>query len=143
MQGSELQILHAADLEPLALKLGEIEIFPEQRRVAKAGVEIHLNYDEFSILYCMARCLGRVFTREQLYHAAWGNNCELGSNTVDNTIWRLRNKLKPDPKHSTYIKTVFGRDIKLKKSKTPVSVSKTLRTGVLLKNISFGVDTKI
>lgn len=39
-----------------------------------AGVEIHLNYGEFSILYCMARCPGRVFTREQLYNAAWGED---------------------------------------------------------------------
>lgn len=31
----------------------------------------------------------------------------LGTNTVDNTIWRLRNKLEANPKHPTYIKTVF------------------------------------
>lgn len=55
----------------------------------------------------MARCPGRVFSREQLYNAAWGEDYELGTNTVDNTIWRLRNKLEPNPKHPTYIKTVF------------------------------------
>ena len=69
LQGKNVQILHATDLEasaPSALTLGDIEIFPEQRRVTKAGVEIHLNYGEFSILYCMARCPGRVFSREQL-----------------------------------------------------------------------------
>ena len=77
------------DLAPSALTLGDIEI------------------GEFSILYCMARCPGRVFSREQLYNAAWGEDYELGTNTVDNTIWRLRNKLEPDPKHPTYIKTVF------------------------------------
>ena len=59
LQGKDVQVLHAADLEPSALTLGDIEIFPEQRRVTKAGVEIHLNYGEFSILYCMARCPGR------------------------------------------------------------------------------------
>ncbi|WP_122790394.1 winged helix-turn-helix domain-containing protein [Intestinibacillus sp. Marseille-P6563] len=42
-----------------------------------------------------------------LYNAAWGEDYELGTNTVDNTIWRLRSKLEPDPKHPTYIKTVF------------------------------------
>ena len=47
LQDKNLQILHAADLEPSTLTLGDIEIFPEQRRVTKAGVEICLNYGEF------------------------------------------------------------------------------------------------
>ena len=90
-----------------SLTVGDIEIQPEYRRVYKAGKEIQLTYGEFSILYCMARFPGRVFSREQLYNAAWGEDYELGTNTVDNTIWRLRNKLESDPKHPTYIKTVF------------------------------------
>ena len=110
LQGKDVQILHAANLEasaPSAMTLGDIQIFPEQRRVTKSGAEIHLNYGEFSILHCMARCPGRVFSREQLYNAAWGEDYELGTNTVDNTIFRLRQKLEHDPKHPTYIKTVF------------------------------------
>ena len=113
LQGKDVQSLHAADLEPSSLTLGDIEIFPEQRRVMKAGVEICLNYGEFCILYCMARCPGRVFSREQLYNAAWGEDSELGTNTVDNTIWRLRNKLEPNTKHPTYIKTVFREGYKI------------------------------
>ena len=74
LQGKDVQILHAADHDPSALTLGDIEIFPAQRRVTKAGVEICLNYGEFSLLYCMARCPGRVFSREQLYNAAWGED---------------------------------------------------------------------
>ena len=115
LQERNIQVLHAANLEPSHLILGDIEIFPEQRRVTKAGVEICLNYGEFSILYCMARCPGRVFSREQLYNAAWGEDYELGTNTVDNTIWRLRSKLEPDPKHPTYIKTVFRVGYKIEK----------------------------
>ena len=118
LQGKNVQILHATDLEasaPSALTLGDIEMFPEQRRVTKAGAEIHLNYGEFAILYCMARCPGRVFSREQLYNAAWGEDYELGTNTVDNTIWRLRNKLEPDPKNPTYIKTVFRVGYKIER----------------------------
>ena len=115
LQGKNVQILHAAVPEPSALTLGDIVIFPEQRRVTKAGVEIHLNYGEFSILHCMARCPGRVFSREQLYNAAWGEDYELGTNTVDNIIWRLRNKLEPDPKHPTYIKTVFRMGYKIER----------------------------
>lgn len=107
LQGKDIQILHAVSHEPSVVTLGDIQIFPEQRRVLKQGTEIHLNYGEFSILYCMAKSPGQVFSRQQLYNAAWEENYELGTNTVDNTIWRLRNKLEPDPKHPIYIKTVF------------------------------------
>ncbi len=107
LQGKDIQFLHAVSHESSVVALGDIQIFPEQRRVLKQGTEIHLNYGEFSILYCMAKSPGQVFSREQLYNAAWGEDYELGTNTVDNTIWRLRSKLEPDPKHPTYIKTVF------------------------------------
>ena len=46
LQGKDVQILHAADLELSSLTLGDIEIFPEQRRVTKAGVEICLREGE-------------------------------------------------------------------------------------------------
>ena len=115
LQGKDIQILHAADLGPSTLTLGDIEIFPGPRRVTKAGVEICLIYGELSILYCMARCPGRVFSREQLYNAASGEDYELGTNTVDNTIWRLRGKLESDPKHPIYIKTVFRVGYKIER----------------------------
>lgn len=114
-QEKDFQVLHVADHKPSTLDFGDIKIFPDQRRVTKAGVEVYLNYGEFSILYCMACRPGCVFSREQLYNAAWGEDYELGTNTVDNTIWRLRNKLEPDPKHPTYIKTVFRVGYKIEK----------------------------
>ena len=101
--------------ESSVVALGDIQIFPEQRRVLKQGTEIHLNYGEFSILYCMAKSPGQVFSREQLYNAAWGEDYELGTNTVDNTIWRLRGKLESDPKHPIYIKTVFRVGYKIER----------------------------
>lgn len=116
LQNKDVQILHAVSHESSVLTLGDIEIFPEQRRVIKQGVEVHLSYGEFSIFYCMAQSPGRVFSREQLYNAAWGEDYELGTNTIDNTIWRLRNKLESDPKHPVYIKTVFRVGYKIEKS---------------------------
>ena len=102
LQGKDVQILHAADLEasaPSALTLGDIQIFPEQRRVTKAGVEICLNYGEFSILYCMARCPGRV-----LSHYRKGENHEnKKSHNSRGGAWNpipggIKNKLQTLPK---------------------------------------------
>ena len=95
------------------LSFGDVEIYPAFRRVLKAGKEIHLNHGEYSMLYCLAKSPGRVFTRDQLYASAWDTEHHFGSNTVENTICRLRSKLEPDPRHPQYIKTVIGTGYKL------------------------------
>lgn len=95
------------------INIGEIKIYPSCHQVFGAGEEIQLNRSEYAMLFCMAKAPGRVFTREELYAAAWGEIYPYGSNTVDNTIFRLRKKIEPDPKHPVYIKTVFGTGYKL------------------------------
>ena len=95
------------------LSFGDVEISPASRRVLKAGREIRLNHSEYSILYCMAKSPGRIYTREQLYAAVWGEEYQYGMTTVDNTIWRLRKKLESDPRHPIFIKTVFRFGYKL------------------------------
>ena len=99
--------IQVVEVAPSMLSFGDVEIFPASHRVLKGGKEVRLTHSEYSILHCMAKCPGRVYTREQLYTAAWGEDYQYGMTTVDNTIWRLRRKLEPDPKHPTYIKTVF------------------------------------
>ena len=50
------------------------------------------------------------------YAAAWGEEYLHGTNSVENIIWRLRQKLEEDPKHPTYIKTVIRGGYKIVKS---------------------------
>ena len=95
------------------LSFGDVEIYPASRRVLKAGKEIRLNHSEYSTLYCLAKSPGRVYTREQLYAAAWNEEYQYGMTTVDNTIWRLRKKLEPAPKRPSFIKTGFRFGYKL------------------------------
>lgn len=95
------------------LSFGNIEIYPASRRVLNAGEEIRLSHGEYSMLYCMAKYPGRVFTRDQLYASAWNREECFGVNVVESTIYRLRKKLEADPKHPKYIKTVIGTGYKL------------------------------
>ena len=98
-----------------SITIGDIKIYPDRRTVYKAGKEIHLNHGEFSVLCCMARSPGQVFSKAQLYQVAWGEEYQDGSTTaVENTIWRLRRKLEDDPKHPVYIKTVIRSGYKIK-----------------------------
>lgn len=107
LQDKNVHSVNIVTLDPPVLLYGEMEIHPAYQRVLMGGKEVLLNHGEYAMLYCMAKAPGRVYTREQLYAAAWNERCPHGSNTVDNTIWRLRQKLEPDPKRPTYIKTVF------------------------------------
>ena len=71
-----------------------------------AGREVELNHGEYAMLYCMASSPGHVFSKAQLYEAAWGEEYLHGTNSVENTIWRLRRIQEEDPRHPGYIKTV-------------------------------------
>ena len=110
LHGKSVQVIEATSS---FLSFGDVKIYPAYRRVLKAGEEIHLNHGEYSMLYCLAKSPERVFTRDQLYASAWDTEQHFGSNTVENTICRLRNKLEPDPRHPQYIKTVIGTGYKL------------------------------
>lgn len=115
LQGKTAEIVDVAVVTPPVLVIGEIEIHPAYHKVIVAGKELPLNHGEFAMLYCMAKVPGQVFTREQLYAAAWDEIYPYGSNTVENTIFRLRQKLEPNPKRPTYIKTVFRVGYKIEK----------------------------
>ena len=89
---------------PLAshvLRIGELEIHHAHRRVLMAGREVQLNHGEYAMLYCMASSPGQVFSKAQLYAGRLGRGAYLhGTNSVENTIWRLRKKLEEDPRAS-------------------------------------------
>ena len=110
------EIIHVTAPFSAVLRIGELEINHEHRRVLMAGREVRLNHGEYAMLYCMASSPGQVFSKAQLYAAAWGEEYLHGTNSVENIIWRLRQKLEEDPKHPTYIKTVIRGGYKIGKS---------------------------
>ena len=110
------EIIHVTAQFSAVLRIGELEINHEHRRVLMAGREVRLNHGEYAMLYCMASSPGQVFSKAQLYAAAWGEEYLHGTNSVENIIWRLRQKLEVDPKHPTYIKTVIRGGYKIGKS---------------------------
>ena len=107
------EIIHVTAPFSAVLRIGELEINHEHRRVLMAGREVRLNHGEYAMLYCMASSPGQVFSKAQLYAAAWGEEYLHGTNSVENIIWRLRQKLEDDPKHPVYIKTVIRSGYKI------------------------------
>ena len=113
LKGKRAEMIDVVEQSASVLRIGDLEIHHEQRRVLMAGREVELNHGEYAMLYCMASSPGHVFSKAQLYEAAWGEEYLHGTNSVENTIWRLRRKLEEDPRHPTYIKTVVGMGYKI------------------------------
>ena len=113
LNGKRAEVVSIAAPVAPVLRIGDLEIHHEQRWVLMAGREVELNHGEYAMLYCMASSPGQVFSKAQLYEAAWGEEYLRGTNSVENTIWRLRRKLEEDPRHPAYIKTVVGTGYRL------------------------------
>ena len=113
LKGKRAEVVDVAAPATSVLRIGELEIHHEQRRVLMAGRKVELNHGEYAMLYCMASSPGQVFSKAQLYEAAWGEEYLHGTNSVENTIWRLRKKLEEDPRRPAYIKTVIGTGYKI------------------------------
>jgi DNA-binding response OmpR family regulator len=77
-------------------------------RIARRGNRrIDLTGREFSLLECLMRAPGRVFTRTQLCQHVWEYQFDAGTNLVDVYIQRLRRKVD-DSEPTKLIQTVRG-----------------------------------
>ncbi len=83
--------------------LGDLEINFAERRVRRAGVEIHLTPTEFDLLSHLASRPRTVLPRERLLADVWGWSDASGTRTVDSHVKALRRKLGAD-----VIRTVHG-----------------------------------
>ena len=95
------------------LRIGDLEIHHEYRRVLMAGREVVLNHGEYAMLYCMASSPGQVFSKARPLGGPGGGPPPPKKQERGNIIWRLRRKLEPDPRNPIYIKTVIGAGYKI------------------------------
>ena len=99
LRGRRAEVIELAAPSHDILTFGDIAIYPDRRTVLKAGEEVRLNHGEFSMLLLLASAPGQVFSKDQLYDAAWNEKYRYGTTAVENIIWRLRQKLEDDPRH--------------------------------------------
>ena len=72
LKGKRAEMIDVVEQSASVLRIGDLEIHHEQRRVLMASREVELNHGEYAMLYCMASSPGQVFSKAQLYEAAWG-----------------------------------------------------------------------
>jgi len=84
----------AAEITPDVLYAGELEIRLEEGLVLATGRALTLSVREFELLVAMARRLGAIITREELYRTVWGGQLRAGDRSVDVYVSKLRTKLE-------------------------------------------------
>lgn len=95
----------AADESPEPIKVGNLLIDPQRRRVEVAGALVALRMKEFDLLQFLAENKGVVFSRDKLLNVVWGYDFGGQTRTVDVHVAHLRHKLSG---MDLAIETVWG-----------------------------------
>jgi DNA-binding response OmpR family regulator len=90
------------------LHADELEIRVGQGLVLATGRPLTLSVREFELLVAMARRMGAIITREQLYESVWGGNLRTGDRSVDVYVSKLRGKLEAALPDRSFIHTHPG-----------------------------------
>ncbi len=75
------------------ITVDEFTIDRERYLVIKDGEEIVLPKKEFELLMLLAGRPNKVFTRDEIFSAVWGNDVIVGDRTIDVHVRKIREKL--------------------------------------------------
>lgn len=87
---------------------GYLRVDPEGHRVVAGGKPVDLTATEHRLLACLVEHAGRALTSQQILQQVWGWEYAENPEYVHAYIWRLRQKLEPDPGRPAYLVTRRG-----------------------------------
>ena len=97
--------------EAEVLKAMDLELDTDKCLLTKGGEIIELTSVEYKMMEMFMKNPGKVFTKQQLYEYAWGDDFFASDNNIMVAISKLRTKLDEDA--SRYIKTMRGLGYRL------------------------------
>ncbi len=74
----------------------------------KGGRKIFLTSKEVEILMCFFRTSNKVVSRDALLDEIWGYNRSVTTHTLETHVYRLRQKIEPDPSNASILVTEAG-----------------------------------
>jgi two-component system KDP operon response regulator KdpE len=98
----------AATEDAGAVQFGDVTVDLKDRRVTKAGANVHLTPTEFRLLAVMVNNAGRVVTNPQLLRAVWGPAHAENGHYLRIYMGHLRHKLEADPAQPRHLITETG-----------------------------------
>jgi DNA-binding response OmpR family regulator len=93
---------------PSVIAFEEVEIDASAMQLKVGGTLTTTTATEFRLLDYLARHPGRVFSRDHLLDAVWGDARFVTPRSVDVYVRRIREKIESDPENPRYLKTVRG-----------------------------------
>jgi len=90
------------------VRVGEVEIRPDQFQAFVGGISVDLTRREFELIQLLAEAQGQVMQREEIYQRVWGYAMVHGDRSVDVFVRKLRQKLERHSPDWRYIHTHFG-----------------------------------
>lgn len=95
------------------VRIRDLTIDIAQRQVHLDSRTVDLTSKEFDLLCYLGSHPGRVFTRQQLLNAVWGEGFEGYEHTVNSHMNRLRTKIEANPGEPEFLVTVWGVGYKM------------------------------
>ncbi|MFN3607955.1 MAG: response regulator transcription factor [Hyphomonas sp.] len=95
--------------EDATFDIGPYEFRPSMKVLrTKEGRRIRLTEKETEILKFLYRAGGKAVARETLLSEVWGYNAAVTTHTLETHIYRLRQKVEPDPSNAQLLLTDTG-----------------------------------
>jgi DNA-binding response OmpR family regulator len=95
--------------EDATFTIGPYSFRPSQKMLTDGdGKKIRLTEKETNILKYLYRAGDKVVTRDVLLHEVWGYNAGVTTHTLETHIYRLRQKIEPDPGMAALLVTEGG-----------------------------------
>ena len=95
--------------EDAVFQLGPYTFKPAQKMlVTENDKKVRLTEKETNILKFLYRASERVVPRDVLLHEVWGYNAGVTTHTLETHIYRLRQKIEPDPSNAEILVTESG-----------------------------------
>ena len=98
------------------VEVGPVSLDRRARVVVNGGRPVRLTFSEFELLSCLMSRPGRLFNRQELLRAIWGDSAYRDPRAIDVHIRHLREKLEPSPEQPQLIITVRGAGYRFRES---------------------------
>lgn len=95
--------------EDATFNVGPYEFRPSMKLLVREDDrKIRLTEKETNILKYLYRAGGKAVARDELLSEVWGYNAAVTTHTLETHIYRLRQKIEPDPGHARLLVTEAG-----------------------------------
>lgn len=95
-------------LDEQIVQVGPVQLDLRRRTVTAAGAPVRLTFSEYELLACLMSRPGRLFNRQELLRAIWGDSAYRDPRAIDVHIRHLREKLEERSEEPELVLTVRG-----------------------------------